>query len=76
MKYTYIPILQVIFDSLCDFDEKGMSYVFEAARNPTRFYDQMSQLLAHPLQRPLQRDIACRLHNVAELVENSQTTAP
>ncbi|XP_063415219.1 BRISC and BRCA1-A complex member 1-like [Mytilus trossulus] len=66
---------EMIFDSLCDFDEKGMSYIFEAARNPTKFYDQMSQLLAHPLQRPLQKDIACRLHNVAELVEQSSSSS-
>ncbi|XP_061192764.1 BRISC and BRCA1-A complex member 1-like isoform X1 [Saccostrea echinata] len=58
-----------IFDRLCDFDEKGMSYIFEAARNPTRLYDQMSQLLAHPLQRPLQGEVSYRLHNVADLTD-------
>ncbi|XP_062569770.1 BRISC and BRCA1-A complex member 1-like [Saccostrea cucullata] len=58
-----------IFDRLCDFDEKGMSYIFEAARNPTRLYDQMAQLLAHPLQRPLQGEVSYRLHNVADLTD-------
>ncbi|OWF38176.1 BRISC and BRCA1-A complex member 1 [Mizuhopecten yessoensis] len=56
-----------IFDCICDLDEKGQSYIFEAARNPTKLYDQMAQLLAHPLQRPLQRDIAYRLLNMADL---------
>lgn len=58
-----------IFDRLCDLDEKGMSYIFEAARNPTRLYDQMAKLLAHPLQRPLQSEIAYRLHNIADLTD-------
>lgn len=62
-------LLQEIFDRLCDLDEKGMSYIFEAARNPTRLYDQMAKLLAHPLQRPLQSEIAYRLHNIADLTD-------
>lgn len=62
-------MLQEIFDRLCDLDEKGMSYIFEAARNPTRLYDQMAKLLAHPLQRPLQSEIAYRLHNIADLTD-------
>lgn len=64
-----LNLLQEIFDRLCDFDEKGMSYIFEAARNPTRLYDQMAKLLAHPLQRPLQSEIAYRLHNIADLTD-------
>lgn len=56
-----------IFNSICDLDEKGLSYIFEAARNPTKLYDQMAQLLAHPLQRPVQRDVAYRLLNMADL---------
>lgn len=56
-----------IFDGICDLDEKGQSFIFESARNPTRLYDQMAQLLAHPLQRPQQTDISYRLHNVADL---------
>lgn len=64
-----IILLQEIFDRLCDLDEKGMSYIFEAARNPTRLYDQMAKLLAHPLQRPLQSEIAYRLHNIADLTD-------
>ncbi|XP_069128018.1 BRISC and BRCA1-A complex member 1-like [Argopecten irradians] len=58
---------EVNFDSICDLDEKGMSYIFEAARNPTKLYDQMAQLLAHPLQRPLQREISYRLLNMADI---------
>ncbi|XP_064604830.1 BRISC and BRCA1-A complex member 1-like [Liolophura sinensis] len=50
-----------IFDSLCDLDYKGFSYIFEASRNPTKIYDFMAQLLAHPLQRPGQKDTAYKL---------------
>ncbi|KAI0231128.1 BRISC and BRCA1-A complex member 1 [Lamellibrachia satsuma] len=50
-----------IFDRLCELDEDGLSYVLEVSRNPTRLYDCMAQLLSHPLQRPLQRDIS---HNI------------
>ena len=50
--------LQEIFDSLCELDSDGLSYVLEVSRNPTRLYDCMAQLLSHPLQRPLQCDVS------------------
>lgn len=46
-----------MFDEICVIDDKGLSYVFEVSRNPTKLYDCMAQLLAHPLQRPLQKDV-------------------
>ena len=35
----------------------GLSFVLEVSKNPTRLYDCMAQLLPHPLQRPLQKDV-------------------
>lgn len=46
-----------IFDVLCDLDERGTSYILEASKNPTKVFDCMAQLLAHPLQRCLQQDL-------------------
>ncbi|KAK3090198.1 hypothetical protein FSP39_009956, partial [Pinctada imbricata] len=64
---------QETFDKLCEVDEKGMSYVLEVSRNPTRLYDLMAQLLAHPLQRPSQNDAAYRLLNMADIAESPPT---
>ncbi|XP_013398556.1 BRISC and BRCA1-A complex member 1 [Lingula anatina] len=52
---------QEIFNTICDWDEQGLYYVFEASKNPTKLYDGFAQLLAHPLQRPLQKDCAYKL---------------
>ncbi|KAL8598956.1 hypothetical protein ACOMHN_006766 [Nucella lapillus] len=43
-----------IFNRLCELDYKGLSYILEAA-SLTRLFDSVATLLAHPLQRPLQR---------------------
>jgi len=50
-----------IFDALCELDEKGTSYVVEVSRNPAKLHDSMAKLLAHPLQRPYQRDVGYHL---------------
>ncbi|XP_045158259.2 BRISC and BRCA1-A complex member 1-like isoform X2 [Mercenaria mercenaria] len=52
---------QEVFDTVCDLDIKGLSYILGASRNPTKVYDSMAQLLAHPLQRPVQNDAAYRI---------------
>lgn len=44
-----------IFNVLDALDEKGFSYVFDVPRNATKLHDNMAKLLAHPLQRPLQK---------------------
>lgn len=64
--YSILPtseifILQQIFDQLCSLDVKGQSYIFEVSKNLTKLYDNMAQLLAHPLQRPLQKDTSNRI---------------
>jgi len=62
------PVLQSIFHHLCSLDVKGNSYVLEASKNPTKVFDCMAQLLAHPLQRPLQHDL-----NYSLLANGSQS---
>ncbi|CAH1772785.1 unnamed protein product [Owenia fusiformis] len=52
---------EAIYDYICDLDDKGHSYVFEVSKNPTKLYDCMAQFLAHPLQRPLQKDISYKI---------------
>nr|XP_021207002.1 BRISC and BRCA1-A complex member 1 isoform X1 [Bombyx mori] len=44
-----------IYDALQDLDN-GYSYVFEVSRNATKIHDCIAKLLAHPLQRPLQKN--------------------
>ncbi|XP_072940023.1 BRISC and BRCA1-A complex member 1-like [Epargyreus clarus] len=65
--YFYIDILlaheedcalykcEEIYDALQDLDD-GYSYVFEVSRNATKIHDYIAKLLAHPLQRPLQKN--------------------
>ncbi|RVE44010.1 hypothetical protein evm_011308 [Chilo suppressalis] len=44
-----------IYDALQDLDN-GYSYVFEVSSNATKIHDCIAKLLAHPLQRPLQKN--------------------
>lgn len=44
-----------VYDALQDLDN-GYSYVFEVSRNATKIHDCIAKLLAHPLQRPLQKN--------------------
>lgn len=44
-----------IYDALQDLDN-GYSYVYEVLRNATKIHDSIAKLLAHPLQRPLQKN--------------------
>ncbi|KAL7647245.1 UNVERIFIED_CONTAM: hypothetical protein RMT77_002503 [Armadillidium vulgare] len=45
-----------IFDLLCDLDSTGWNYILEVGRNATKLHNLGSILLAHPLQRPSQKD--------------------
>ncbi|XP_071541708.1 BRISC and BRCA1-A complex member 1-like isoform X1 [Panulirus ornatus] len=53
-----------IFDLLCGLDESGWSYVLEVSRNATKLHNHCGTLLAHPLQRPTQKDIHYTLGGV------------
>ncbi|KOB68576.1 BRISC and BRCA1-A complex member 1 [Operophtera brumata] len=64
--YFYIDILlaheddcstykcEGIYDAL-QYLDNGYSYVYEVSRNATKIHDCIAKLLAHPLQRPLQK---------------------
>ena len=54
--FNIISLPQEIFSTLCELDVKDLSYIFDTSRNQTKIYDYMAQLLAHPLQRPQQKD--------------------
>jgi len=54
-------ILQEIYDYFCDMDEEEEGYILEVSRSTTRLFDHMAALLAHPLQRPKQRDTFYKL---------------
>lgn len=45
-----------IYSALNALDVRNTAYIFEVGRNATRLHDHMVKLVAHPLQRPLQRD--------------------
>ena len=44
-------LVQEIYKFINELDMKNNSYIFEVSRNPTKLFDSMAQLLAHPLQR-------------------------
>lgn len=50
-----------IFDLLCGLDEGGWSYVLEVSRNATKLHNYFGTLLAHPFQRPVQKDLSYTL---------------
>ncbi|XP_068676406.1 BRISC and BRCA1-A complex member 1-like isoform X2 [Montipora foliosa] len=50
-----------IYDFFCDMDEEEEGYMLEVSRSTTRLFDHMAALLAHPLQRPKQRDTFYKL---------------
>ncbi|XP_074642441.1 BRISC and BRCA1-A complex member 1-like isoform X2 [Tubulanus polymorphus] len=55
-----------VFNFLCDLDTKERSYIFEVAKNLTRVYDHIAQLLAHPLQRPYQKDLYFKINSLRD----------
>ncbi|CAH1163324.1 unnamed protein product [Phaedon cochleariae] len=44
-----------IFEALQSLDKKGLSYFFPVCRDTRRLHNSMAKLLAHPLQRPIQK---------------------
>lgn len=61
-----------IYAELTALDVKNLSYILEVGRNATKLHDNMAKLLAHPLQRPLQRN-ACYTICVPRIAEEVQT---
>lgn len=56
-----INLCKEIYDYFCDMDEEEEGYILEVSRSTTRLFDHMAALLAHPLQRPKQRDTFYKL---------------
>ncbi|XP_032232271.1 BRISC and BRCA1-A complex member 1 isoform X1 [Nematostella vectensis] len=54
---------EAIYDSFCELDEDEDGYMLEVSRSTSRLFDHMAILLAHPLQRPKQRDTFYELQN-------------
>lgn len=49
---------EAVYAEIAALDTTSYSYIFEVGRNPANLHNNMAKLLAHPLQRPLQKD-AC-----------------
>ncbi|XP_070151443.1 BRISC and BRCA1-A complex member 1 isoform X1 [Polyergus mexicanus] len=47
---------EAVYAEIAALDTTNYSYIFEVGRNPAKLHDNMAKLLAHPLQRPLQKD--------------------
>ena len=45
-----------VYSELNALDVKNCAYIFEVGRNATRLHENMVKLVAHPLQRPVQRN--------------------
>lgn len=56
-----VNLCKEIYDRFCDMDEEEEGYMLEVSRSTTRLFDHMAALLAHPLQRPKQRDTFYKL---------------
>lgn len=56
-----LNLCKEIYDFFCDMDEEEEGYILEVSRSTTRLFDHMAALLAHPLQRPKQRDTFYKL---------------
>ncbi|CAL1676681.1 unnamed protein product [Lasius platythorax] len=49
-------LCEAVYAEIAALDTTSYSYIFEVGRNATKLHDNMAKLLAHPLQRPLQKD--------------------
>ncbi|XP_012251788.2 BRISC and BRCA1-A complex member 1-like [Athalia rosae] len=61
-----------VYTELTALDAKNLSYILEVGRNATKLHDNMAKLLAHPLQRPLQRN-ACYTISIPGAAEEVHT---
>lgn len=49
-------LCEAVYAEIAALDTTSYSYIFEVGRNAAKLHDNMAKLLAHPLQRPLQKD--------------------
>lgn len=52
-----------IYGEIAKMDTTNFSYILEVGRNAAKLHDNMAKLLAHPLQRPPQRDACYTIHS-------------
>ncbi|PBC30038.1 BRISC and BRCA1-A complex member 1-like [Apis cerana] len=50
-------LCEEIYSEIATLDTTNFSYILEVGRNAAKLHDSMAKLLAHPLQRPPQKDV-------------------
>lgn len=58
-----------IYAELATLDTTNFSYILEVGRNAAKLHDNMAKLLAHPLQRPPQKDTSYTIISSSSLQE-------
>jgi len=60
---------EAVYAEIAALDTTSFSYIFEVGRNAAKIHDNMAKLLAHPLQRPSQRDASYTLYSMTSAEE-------
>jgi len=55
---------EAVYAEITALDTTSFSYIFEVGRNAAKIHDNMAKLLAHPLQRPPQKDASYTLYSM------------
>ncbi|XP_011163545.1 BRISC and BRCA1-A complex member 1 [Solenopsis invicta] len=55
---------EAVYAEIAALDTTNFSYIFEVGRNAAKIHDNMAKLLAHPLQRPPQKDASYTLYSM------------
>jgi len=55
---------EAVYAEIAALDTTSFSYIFEVGRNAAKIHDNMAKLLAHPLQRPPQKDTSYTLYSM------------
>ncbi|XP_050478844.1 BRISC and BRCA1-A complex member 1-like [Bombus huntii] len=50
-------LCEEVYSEIAKLDTTNFSYILEVGRNAAKLHDSMAKLLAHPLQRPPQKDV-------------------
>ncbi|KAK9305126.1 hypothetical protein QLX08_003799 [Tetragonisca angustula] len=64
-------LCEEIYSEIATLDTTNFSYILEVGRNAAKLHDSMAKLLAHPLQRPPQKDVC---YTICALSQCSQET--
>lgn len=60
---------ELVYAEITALDTTSFSYIFEVGRNAAKIHDNMAKLLAHPLQRPPQKDTSYTFYSMAPAQE-------